>query len=147
MRHVAAAALALLFLAVTTTLPARAQRSGKLKKDKGKAARGPAESPSQDSPGSKKSKIEYVGGKTLEEWKKDLTHTDPSRRTQAIIAVTGFGNTNAECTSLLIKRTYDFDVSPRVKAVMALRYVAIYDRDMPKVVAALTYRVRTDSQT
>jgi hypothetical protein len=75
-----------------------------------------------------------VNGKTLAEWKLLLTHDDPSKRTQAIFAVVQFGEASSEVVPLLLSRTKDRDASPRLRAVTALRYVAVNDKDVHKVV-------------
>src|SRR5262249_44538487 len=150
MRKIVVAGIALLFLATAGLVLAQPARDkGKKKgKDKRKIPADRDDTPSQrDTSDSKKSKLEYVGGKTLLEWKALLKSKDPSVRTQAIVAITAFGNDNSNCGPLLIDRAADKDVSPRVKAVIALRFVAISDKDFPKVVTSLCYRMSPQSES
>ena len=62
-----------------------------------------------------------VGGKTLKEWRDELTSKDASRRAIAIMAIAQFGNSAARAVPDLIARLEDSDVSPRTKAMVALR--------------------------
>lgn len=87
-----------------------------------------------------------VGGKSLSEWKADLKSTDASRRTLAIVAITQFGDAAAECVPLIIERCRDADVSPRAKALMALRNMAIEDKDVRPVVMAAAARLSAVSE-
>jgi HEAT repeat protein len=81
------------------------------------------------------------GGKTLEQWKKELTHADASRRALAIIAIVTFGDEAKSAVPMLIDRIKDPDLSPRGKAILALRMITIDDRDVPRVVDALAGRL------
>jgi HEAT repeat protein len=78
-----------------------------------------------------------INGKTLQEWKLQLKHEDPSKRTLAIYAVTQFGESSSEVVGLLLERTRDRDASPRLRAISALRFVAVSDRDVSRVVKDL----------
>jgi HEAT repeat protein len=84
-----------------------------------------------------------VGGKTLGQWKQDLTSGDSYVRAKAISAVVHFGPGAADVVPLLIHRCQDRDVSPRTKAVIALRLIRAAERDRPKVVEALAQRLWT----
>jgi HEAT repeat protein len=84
-----------------------------------------------------------VGGKTLSQWKHDLTSGDPYVRADAIQAVVLFGPAAAEAVPLLIQRCPDRDVGPRTKAVIALRMVRAAEKDRPKVIEALSQRLWT----
>jgi HEAT repeat protein len=84
-----------------------------------------------------------VGGKTLTQWKVDLTSGDPYVRADAIQAVVHFGPGAGEAVPLLVQRCQDRDVSPRTKAVIALRLVRAADKDRPKVIDALSQRLWT----
>jgi HEAT repeat protein len=68
-------------------------------------------------------------GKTLKQWKAQLIDKDASKRVEAILAVLNFGEAASECVPLLIARTTDYDASPRVKAVIALRFIHIDKND------------------
>jgi hypothetical protein len=81
------------------------------------------------------------GGKTLEQWKREATHHDASRRAMAIIAITTFGDEAKSAVPLLIGRIKDPDLSPRGKAILALRIIAVDDQDVPRVVEALATRL------
>ena len=104
-------------------------------------------SPSQTPPKDMKSGPTTVGGKTLSDWKLDLTAKDPSRRAEAVIAITRFGDANAECALPLVNVTHDGDVSPRVRAVIALRMIAVDDKHLGKVIEALAARLNTATES
>lgn len=87
-----------------------------------------------------------VGGKLLREWVQELRNTDPSSREQAVRAVASFGPNAREAIPSLVERLTDRDSSPRMRAVLALRYLDYYDKDVPKVVEGLAKRVAEDSQ-
>jgi HEAT repeat protein len=81
------------------------------------------------------------GGKTLEQWKRELKSDDPSKRTMAILAIMNFGEQAADLVSALIERLHDPDVSPRAKALLALRTIGIHANDVEKVVVAVSKRI------
>jgi HEAT repeat protein len=87
-----------------------------------------------------------VGGKKLTEWISDIDHGDPSTREEAIRAVTFFGDDACKAVPALLNRLDDRDVSPRVKAVIALGIVKWSKDDAPKVYEALGHRLTHDSQ-
>jgi hypothetical protein len=87
-----------------------------------------------------------LGGKSFDQWKADLEHSDPSVRATAIEAVTHFPNQAQDVVPLLVKRTNDQDASPRVKAVLALKMVGIRGTDRSRVVEALGRRISSDTQ-
>lgn len=90
--------------------------------------------------------ISEFAGRSFDQWKADLKHADPSIRAEAIIGVSQFGSSTTEVVPLLLDRILDRDASPRVKAVMALTFIDIKDRDIPKVIDAMTRRVAEDTQ-
>jgi HEAT repeat protein len=90
--------------------------------------------------------VSEVGGKTLEKWMRELKSPDPSVRTQAIMHVVLFGESAARAVPLIIDRCRDHDPSPRVKAVIALKLMHVNERDVPRVVEALTQRLMEDGQ-
>lgn len=110
------------------------------------AARAQSTGPAGGKDGSKPATLLSYGGKTLAEWKKQLTHQDASKRSMAIMAVMQFGDETAGCVGLLIDRTKDRDVSPRAKALLALRHVAVNDSDVRRVVDALAYRINPNNE-
>lgn len=87
-----------------------------------------------------------VGGKLLREWVQELRNTDPSSREQAVRAVASFGPNAREAIPALVERLQDRDSSPRMRAVLALRYLDYYDKDVPKVIDGLAKRVAEDTQ-
>jgi HEAT repeat protein len=87
-----------------------------------------------------------VGGKSLGQWKQDLTSADSYVRAKAIQSVVHFGPAAADAVPLLTQRCQDRDVSPRTKAVIALRMVRAADKDRPKAVEALSQRLWTGTQ-
>jgi len=91
--------------------------------------------------GSKEPPPDKVNGKTLSEWKREMSHADASRRTVAIVTIIQFGDAASECVPQLIARLRDDDVSPRARALLALRMIAIEDKDVAKVVDAVANRL------
>jgi HEAT repeat protein len=105
----------------------------------------PAQSPSEKdkSPATPK-KIDKIDGKTLAEWREILrTSPDASRRTTAILAICQFGEDSALAIGdLITAMDKDPDVSPRVKAVYAMRVIEVPDgKDVDRVVRALSRRL------
>lgn len=91
--------------------------------------------------------VSEVGGKTFDQWKQDLKHPDPSVRAEAIIAISQFGAATVDAVPLLLDRCLDRDASPRVKAVIALTFIEIAEKDIPKVIDTLALRVGDDTQS
>jgi HEAT repeat protein len=87
------------------------------------------------------SSIKRINGKTLREWIAQTSFDDPSKRTQAILTIPLFGEDSADAVPALLSRLRDIDVSPRIKAVMALRFVGVHGKDVSKVVQALADRL------
>jgi HEAT repeat protein len=106
-----------------------------------KKSKGPPGSKSKDT-GDVSSKMtdpkRKFAGKTLAEWILELSNSDASKRTVAIMAIPYFGDDSQHAVPALLGRFSDYDVSPRVKAIMALRQVAVSPGDIPKVVDALS---------
>jgi HEAT repeat protein len=90
--------------------------------------------------------INEVGGKTLKQWIADLNHADPSSREEAIRAIVVFGDAAKEAVPALVRRLEDKDVSPRIKAVMALGVVPIDKKDLPAVIEALAARLSRENE-
>jgi HEAT repeat protein len=90
--------------------------------------------------------VAEVGGKTLDQWMRDLKSPDPSLRTHAILHIVQFGEGAVPAIPLLIDRCRDHDPSPRVKAVIALKVLPVPEKDVPRVVDALTQRLNEDGQ-
>jgi hypothetical protein len=83
-----------------------------------------------------------VNGKSLAQWREMLKSTDPSRRSLAIMSIMQFGEDSALAVGDMIQiMDKDPDVSPRVKAVNALRYMDVRSEDVERVVRALTRRI------
>lgn len=100
----------------------------------------------QDAPGGSGSgtakKTETIDGKTLAEWREILKTGDASRRTAAIVAICQFGEEASKAVNDLIAvMDKDPDVSPRVKAVHAMRMIEIEGKDVDRVVRALARRL------
>jgi HEAT repeat protein len=87
-----------------------------------------------------------VGGKSLKEWINDIDHGDPSSREEAIRAVTLFGDDAVKAVPALLNRLEDRDVSPRVKAVIALGLIKWGKDDAPHVYEGLGKRLTNDAQ-
>lgn len=97
----------------------------------------------KDAPASMMSEF---AGKTFDQWKLDLKHQDPSVRVEAIVAVAQFGKLTAQTVPVLLDRCLDRDASPRIKAIMALSFIEIDKKDIPKVVECLAKRIGEDGQ-
>ncbi len=88
-----------------------------------------------------------VGGKTLEEWKKDLIALDPSVRAAALMRIPYFkqaAEVVPDVAAVLIK---DGDASPRVKAAIALRWIPHRDADRTRVIRSLGRAISHDPQS
>lgn len=92
--------------------------------------------------------ITEVGGRTLEEWKKELMHRDPSVREEAIRAIAGFGAaaSSTEVIRLILGRCLDADALPRCRACQALALLEIRPEDRRTVVEILGRRLTEDPQ-
>lgn len=100
-----------------------------------------------DKSGSNKDTPSSVGGKRLEEWKQELANEDASKRAQAILAIMQFGDEAASCVPALIERLQDRDVSPRARALLALRTIAIQEKDVDAIVKAIGQRLLPQQET
>jgi HEAT repeat protein len=87
-----------------------------------------------------------VGGKTLKQWTAELTSKDAGKRADAVVAIAGFGDANHVCVPDLLGRMHDTDVSPRVRAVVAMRLVAVDSKDVGKVINALLARLNRTNE-
>jgi hypothetical protein len=99
----------------------------------------------QDSPGGKvppaTTKNTTWDGKTLSQWRMDLSHEDASRRSTALLALLHFPEDASTVVRDVINRLHDPDVSPRAKACLVLRHIRVEGNDVPKVVKALSLRL------
>jgi HEAT repeat protein len=73
-----------------------------------------------------------VGDKTLDDWIKLIPADDPSTRTKAILASLEFGDASSKAIPAYLNRLHDGDISPRVKAVFALRAVPLVKKEDEK---------------
>jgi hypothetical protein len=88
-----------------------------------------------------------IGGKTYDDWRKDLDHRDPSVRAAAIRVIPSFGIKAETAVPRLAEiATRDPDASPRAKAVIAFQYMAIRGTDRQRVVEALGTIISHDGQ-
>jgi HEAT repeat protein len=87
-------------------------------------------------------------GKTFGEWTAQVTNRDPSKRAEAINSLVLFGKKAEEAVPVVIDRLGDIDLSPKAKAVMALRVMPVREADRPKLIEGLAKRVDpyTESQ-
>jgi HEAT repeat protein len=89
-----------------------------------------------------------VGGRSLESWMRDLTADDASTRTNAIVNIVAFRENAAPAITALLGRFHDGDVSPRVKAVIAFRFLPeIPQNRTAQVVKALAQVLRSDYES
>jgi HEAT repeat protein len=86
-----------------------------------------------------------VGGKTIEQWIKDMSDHDPSVRETAIQTVLQFGPAARKAVPALITETQDRDASIRTNAAVALGQIGFDEKDLKRGVAALV-RLLSDSQ-
>jgi hypothetical protein len=90
-----------------------------------------------------KANFKTFAGKTLTQWKRELTHGDASKRTLALMAIMQPVFTDEASTAVvaILARLNDTDLSPRAKACLALRTLAIDKDDVARVVKALAARL------
>jgi len=102
------------------------------------------DSPGKTPPPAKPIAPTEVNGKTLKEWRDILKNsTDPSRRSNAILAIMQFGEAASVAVRDLIEvMDKEPDVSPRTKAVTALRVIDVEGADVNRVVLALARRIQ-----
>lgn len=87
------------------------------------------------------------GGKTFEEWRKDLKHhPDPSYRVRALMALPYFKQA-ADALPDVVGRLYDRDASPRVKAAQLLRMIQPHETDRTRIIAGLARSISHDPQS
>jgi HEAT repeat protein len=81
-----------------------------------------------------------VGGKTIDQWIKEIGHQDPSVREHAIKMVVMFGPNARRAIPALVKQVRQLnDLSPQANAIIALSVLAPYGPEYAKdVVDALT---------
>jgi HEAT repeat protein len=78
----------------------------------------------------------------------DLTSADASKRASAILNIVAFRENAAPAVPALLARFLDPDTSPRVKAIVAFRYLPEIPPDQtPRVVNALAKALSSDTQT
>ena len=98
-----------------------------------------------------------VGGRTFEQWTKDITHKDPSKREQALRAVLGFGPEKAyEAVPAMLlelrRHTPDYPIDTSVRVNLALSLGAVLsakknpDPKVMKEAVTLLSRLLRDSQ-
>jgi HEAT repeat protein len=87
-------------------------------------------------------------GRTVNAWSKDLIHKDPSVREEAIRAMMFFGQEAGtdEIVKLILARTNDNDLSPRLRALQALGAIKIPTSMWPDVLKQVSYRLTEDPQ-
>jgi HEAT repeat protein len=117
-------------------LPVRAQKPGD----------------SRNSSSSQRSEVETgftkeVGGKTLDEWRKDLIHGDASVRADAIRAIVHFQQAAELVPDIVNTLKRDNDAEVRVKAAQALRWIRTSPTHRTRVIQALGHAVSNDSQS
>ena len=81
------------------------------------------------------------GGKTLDKWILELKNPDASKRTMALLALMHFGEAASKAIPHVLDRLHDSDVSPRAKAALVLRYLAVDPKHVNSVVKELGGRL------
>jgi HEAT repeat protein len=89
-----------------------------------------------------------VGGKSLEQWRKDLTNQDPSVRAAAVLAVPNFGPGAGKVVADLLPLLRDRDCSPRAKVAKVLEVIRpfVSPADKTRVIHALGRAIQYDDQ-
>jgi HEAT repeat protein len=89
-----------------------------------------------------------LGGKSLEQWIREIKHRDPSVRETAIRTVPFFGKRSREAAPALIGALLDRDASCRVHATLSLAGMSgvLKDDEIVAAVRALGERVNKDVQ-
>ncbi|HEY7313658.1 MAG TPA: HEAT repeat domain-containing protein [Gemmataceae bacterium] len=88
-----------------------------------------------------------IGGKTYDDWKKDLDHLDPSVRDNAVVAILGFGEKATEAVPKLIAvLKKEVDAGVRAKILLALRILPLKGADRKNTIQAVGHVVGNDSQ-
>jgi HEAT repeat protein len=82
-----------------------------------------------------------VAGKTLDDYIKELRSEDASKRSMAIIAISQFGGDSARAVPAVLDRLHDTDVSPRAKALIALRVMAVSGKHVEAVIERVARRL------
>jgi HEAT repeat protein len=108
----------------------------------GRAGKGKAPDKVTPARGSEERSTDTWGGKTLYQWRQEMTVPDASRRIAAIMAILNFDDKlRMTVVPDLIKRLMDGDVGGRAKACLVLRYVGVGEKDVNSVVNALAFHV------
>ncbi|HEY7156389.1 MAG TPA: HEAT repeat domain-containing protein [Gemmataceae bacterium] len=92
---------------------------------------------------------EEVGGKTYNEWKRDLSHSDPYARIQAIMALLAFGEQSAEAVPTLtrmLQRDRE-DGGVKAKVLLAFKIMKINEADKENTVKAVAHTIANDTQS
>jgi HEAT repeat protein len=87
-----------------------------------------------------------IAGKSLSDWEHDLSDKDPSVREQAIRAIVLFGPPSSKVVDLLLNRTKDHDITPRVRAVMAFQVLDLRKEDYDRIVRRMGALVTNDPE-
>jgi HEAT repeat protein len=103
--------------------------------------------PSQSSSSSQYKPPDAVAGKSLDQWIKELKHTDPSVRENAVRTLPLFGDRASKAIPDIIYMTaIDYDVSLRVNGCIALMNLKIEKKDEAAAVQALTKQLTDNTQ-
>lgn len=86
----------------------------------------------------KDSKVTDVGGKSLEQWIKDLNNLDPQIRESAVQTIVQFGKDAREAVPSIITKMNDPDAGVATSAIIALRTIGIDPKDAKDMKAAIT---------
>src|SRR5262249_4055444 len=89
--------------------------------------------------------IDKIGGRNLDDWRKDLKDGDASARSAALEAIVQFGSSAKKAGPEVISVVKNEpDISVRVAACLALSNMELRDDDVPDAVRALRARVNDD---
>jgi HEAT repeat protein len=142
MRHLLLSALALLALLVGQ-LGAADKKKARSSNDNKKPAR------SSNDNSRMPEKVTEIGGKTIEQWLRDLSSTDPAVVENAIRTVVLFSHDDAKkAVPILLKKLklYELDSSIKVNIIIALRLIGLDHEHLKEGVLRLTHILSRDSQ-
>lgn len=87
------------------------------------------------------------GGKTIHQWIRDLEHTDPTNRVEAMIALQFFKQAADAMPDILKRLARDGDASVRVKAAMLTKGIPHHPVHRTRIITALAHALHHDPQS
>ena len=87
------------------------------------------------------------GGKSIHEWIRDLEHSDPTNRVEAMIALQYFKQSADAMPDILKRLARDGDASVRVKAAMLPKLIPHHPVHRTRIISALAHALHHDPQS